>query len=93
MSAIVQWLFHTEAGHFFLYFVFSNAVSTMPAPTANSGFFQVWVFRFSNAIASNLSRAFSTKVESSPNFQAAVNVQTTQQGVAPITVQPVTPKP
>jgi hypothetical protein len=68
----------------------SAFTSSLPAPTATSSPFYVFVFKFTTAIlAQNPSRAIGTKVEASPNFQAAMNIQTTQAGVAPISVQPV----
>lgn len=73
MNPAVQFFFHTETGHFILYIVASNAIGSMPSPGAASTPFYVWAFRFLNGMASNLTRAFASKVESSPNFQDAVN--------------------
>lgn len=54
-------------------FLFSTAVSSMPAPTATStASYQFW-FKFLNTVAGNLARAKQSSVESSPNFQDAIN--------------------
>jgi hypothetical protein len=71
------------------YMVFSNFVGSMPSPQANSSAGYKWLFAFLNAMASNITRAISQKIEQSPNFQSAVNIQTAQAGLPPITVQPV----
>jgi hypothetical protein len=70
---------------------FSRIVSALPAPGSSSTPKYIFWFKFLNNLAGNASRANNTAVESSPNFQAAINVQTTQAGIAPITVQPVKP--
>ena len=71
-------------------FVFSAFVSSLPAPTATSSAkYQFW-FKFFNTIAGNLSRAKMTAVESSPNFQDAVNKANAQapQEKPVVVVQP-----
>jgi hypothetical protein len=55
------------------YYIFSNATSSLPAPTAKSSVFYQWFFKFANGVGANLSRAFSTAVEGSPNWQSAVD--------------------
>jgi hypothetical protein len=70
-------------------YVWSAFISALPAPTATSGTGYKFVFSFLNVLAANIARAKGATVESSPNFQAAVNVQTAQAGIAPIVVQPV----
>jgi len=77
---------HTEAGHFILYLLALTAIQSMEAPTATSGGFYRWAFAFLNSFAMQFTRAFRAKVENSPNFQAAVNIQTNQAGVEPILV-------
>jgi hypothetical protein len=67
-------------------YVWSAFISALPAPGATSGTGYKFVFSFLNVLAANIARAKGATVESSPNFQAAVNVQTAQAGVAPITV-------
>lgn len=54
------------------YYVVSAAIGAMPAPTKDSKPFYVWLFRFANTLGANLARAYSTMVEKSPNFDAAV---------------------
>lgn len=71
------------------YMVFSNFVGSMPSPQANSSPFYRWAFAFLNAMASNLTRAISQKIEASPNFQGALNKQTAMAGQPQITAQPV----
>lgn len=54
-------------------YVWSAFISALPAPQGtSSSMYQFW-FKFLNVLAANIARASSTKVESSPNFQAAVN--------------------
>jgi hypothetical protein len=57
------------------YYILSAAIGAMPAPTATSSTFYQFLFKFSNTIGGNITRAFNTYVESSPNFQPAVNLQ------------------
>jgi len=59
-----------------LFWVASAAIGSLPAPTATSSAFYVWFFKFSNTLIGALTRAYNSKVEASPNFQAAVNIQT-----------------
>jgi hypothetical protein len=49
--------------------------------------FYQFVFKFVNTLAGNLSRAYSSKVEASPNFQAAVNIQNAKTGEEKLVVQ------
>ena len=72
MISPVQFITGTEVGHFLLYMTASAAIGSMPAPTATSNPFYLWMFRFLNTMAANVTRAFSTKVEKSPNFQDAI---------------------
>jgi hypothetical protein len=86
------WLYisaHQATSTLLAYMIFSNFVGSMPSPQANSTTAYRWIFSFLNAMASNLTRAISQKIEASPNFQQAVNIQTAQAGLPPITVQPV----
>jgi hypothetical protein len=55
------------------YYVAISFVGSLPAPTATSSMFYQFVFKFVNTLAGNLARAYSSKVEASPNFQDAVN--------------------
>jgi hypothetical protein len=57
------------------YYILSAAIGAMPAPTATSSTFYQFLFKFANTIGGNLTRAFNTYVEASPNFQPAVNLQ------------------
>jgi len=59
---------------------FTIFATSLPAPTAQSSTsYQFW-FKLLNNLAANLSRAKNTAVESSPNFQDAVNLHLAQQG-------------
>jgi hypothetical protein len=89
MNSISAFMFHSEVGHFILYMAGCAFVGGMPAPTANSGVPYRWMFSSLNSFAMNFSRAFGTKTESSPNFQAAMNIQTALAGQPTIAVQPV----
>lgn len=54
-------------------YVWSAFISALPSPTATASQFYQFSFKFLNVLAANISRASSTRIESSPNFQAAVN--------------------
>lgn len=54
-------------------YTWSAFISALPAPQATSSTLYRFWFSFFNVLAANIARASSTKVESSPNFQAAVN--------------------
>jgi len=68
---------------------FTIFATSLPAPTAqSSNSYQFW-FKFLNRLAANLARANNTSVESSPNFQGALNRQTDLAGMPQIVaVQP-----
>jgi len=70
-------------------YVIDAFISSLEAPTASSGPFYRFFFKFANKVAANWSRANNTAVESSPNFQAALDVQTNIAGVPSIDVKPV----
>lgn len=57
-------------------YVWSSFISALPAPTATSGAFYVFAFKFLNVLAANIARAKGPQVENSPNFQAAVQIAT-----------------
>lgn len=57
------------------YYVVSAAIGAMPAPAATDGRGYQFLFKFLNTIGGNLTRAFNTYVEGSPNFQSGVNLQ------------------
>jgi hypothetical protein len=44
------------------YYVASAAIGSLPAPSAASGVFYQWFFKFANTLAGNLTRAFSSKL-------------------------------
>lgn len=75
MNSVTHWLFSTEAGHFTLYMAAIAIIGGMPAPTATSGIAYRWAFASLNSFGMNFARAFSSKVEKSPNFDAAVALQ------------------
>lgn len=56
------------------YYAASAFVSSLPAPTATSSTFYQFFFKFVNTLGANLARAYSTRVEGSPNFKAAVDI-------------------
>jgi hypothetical protein len=92
LNAIIAFIqAHQTSSALVAYYIAIAFGGSLPAPQATSSMFYQFVFKFVNTLSGNLSRAYSSKVESSPNFQAAVNVQTTQAGVAPIVVTPVEP--
>ena len=61
----VVWTFTTQ-------YVWSAFIGALDAPTAQSGPWYRFFFKFANGIAGNLSRANNTAVEASPNFKPAV---------------------
>jgi hypothetical protein len=74
MNTIISFLqAHSTIATLVAYYVAISFTGSLPAPTAQSGMFYKFIFSFVNTLAGNLARAYSTKVEGSPNFQAAVN--------------------
>lgn len=73
------------------YYVAISFVGSLPAPQASSSMFYQFVFKFVNTLAGNLARAYSAKVEASPNFAAAVNIQNAKTGEQKVIV-PMTPE-
>jgi hypothetical protein len=69
------------------YWILSAFIGALPSPTANSSALYVFVFKFSNSLGGNLLRALSTRVESSPNFAQAVNIQNAKTGTDKIVVE------
>lgn len=68
-------------------------ISSLPAPTAQSSSSYRYWFTVANKFAANWSRAKSTAVENSPNFEQAVNLVNAQQSEEKpvVVIQP--PKP
>jgi hypothetical protein len=77
----------------FLYIIFNAYVGSLRAPTAKSGQTYVSFFAVMNALAANFGRMFP-KVENSPNFEPAVNLQQNLAGqpVTPVQVPPIVEK-
>ena|SRR5271155_450265 len=67
--------------------VFSAYASSLRAPTAQSSQNYVSWFAIVNSVAGNLARINPPKVENSPNFEAAVNLQREIVGQQPHPVQ------
>ena len=65
-------------------YVWSAVISALPAPTGASSMFYQFVFKFLNVLAANITRSYKTAVENSPNFQGAVDRQTTMAGLPSI---------
>lgn len=59
---------------------YGQVVNALPAPTTKSSQFYIFAFKLMTGV-NNLVRAFSTKIENSPNWQDAVDqhVQNNQQ--------------
>jgi hypothetical protein len=91
MNPTVTFLLHSELVHFVLYIVAIAFIGGMPAPTATSSIVYRWAFTTLNIIAANIHRGVSTSVESSPNFQAALNKQQAVQGQQQTPVIPLPP--
>lgn len=72
-----------------MYICFNAFVGSLRAPTSTSSQVYVSFFAIVNALAANFGRMFP-KVESSPNFEPAVNLQRalTDQEQRPVIVPP-----
>jgi hypothetical protein len=75
------------------YYVAISFTGSLPAPTAKSTMFYQFFFKFVNTLAGNLARAYSSRVESSPNFQDAVNIQNAKAGTEKLVVEMPAAKP
>jgi len=73
------------------YYIAISFVGSLPSPQASSSLFYQFVFKFANTLAGNLSRAYASKVEASPNFAAAVNLQNAKTGEQKLVV-PLSPE-
>jgi len=82
---------HSTISSLVSYYIAISFVGSLPAPQATSSMFYQFVFKFVNTLAGNLARAYSSKVESSPNFAAAVNIQNAKTGEEKVVV-PLTPE-
>lgn len=73
MTKIINlFLQHQVLGTFILSTVWTAVISSLEAPTKDSGPFYVFLFKFLNSLAGNIKRAQSTAIEKSPNFLDAV---------------------
>ena len=91
MTAIWNFLTeHSTISSLVAYYIAISFVGSLPAPTVNSSMFYQFVFKFVNTLAGNLARAYSSKVESSPNFVAAMNIQNAKVGEEKLVV-PMSP--
>lgn len=90
MNNIWEFLLHSELAHFVLAGIALTAISSLEAPTKDSSPTYRFMFRFLNAIALQFKRMFP-KIEESPNFQAAVDIQTAKAGLPPIDIQKPAP--
>lgn len=93
MNPTVHILLHSEVIHFVLYIAVSAFISGMPAPTVTSSNGYRWAFSSLNIFAANIHRGTSTTVESSPNFQDALNKQQVQAGQQETVAKPVSVTP
>jgi hypothetical protein len=62
-----------------LYLIYSTVVGTLKAPTASSSQFYISLFAVLNMLSVQFGRMFP-KVENSPNFEPAVNLQQKMAG-------------
>lgn len=65
------------------YYVLSAFTGSLPAPTAKSGMFYQFFFKFCNTLGANIARAYSTTLEHSPNFESAVDKLKQQEQPGP----------
>jgi hypothetical protein len=82
---------HPTSSTLVAYYIAISFVGSLPAPQAASSMFYQFVFKFVNTLAGNLARAYSSKVEASPNFAAAVNIQNAKMGEQKVVV-PLSPE-
>ena len=75
------------------YWFLSAFIGALPAPMATSSQLYVFFYKFTNSLGGNIVRALSTRVEASPNFQAAVNNVNAQSPTDKPVVVVETPKP
>lgn len=62
------------------YYAILAFIGGMPAPTKDDSKNYRWWFSSLNLFGANISRATNTRIERSPNFQDALNVQQAIQG-------------
>lgn len=67
-------------------YVWSAFISALPSPQATSSTVYRFFFQFLNVLAANIARAQNSKVESSPNFMEAVNIQNAKTGEKKVVV-------
>ena|ERR1700749_561080 len=72
---------HDTLSSLVAYYIAIAFAGSLPAPRAQSSQFYLFVFKFVNTLAGNLTRAYASKVEASPNFQDAVNLVNAQAPV------------
>jgi hypothetical protein len=81
MTALGNWIVeHQTLAALIGYYIVSAAIGAMPAPGATDGRGYQFLFKFFNTLGGNLTRAFNSTVESSPNFQGGVNLQQQMAG-------------
>ena len=86
MNQILNFLNQNGILVLFIYICFNAFVGSLRAPTASSRQAYVSFFAVMNALAANFGRMFP-KVENSPNFEPAVNMQQQLAGQPPTPVQ------
>ena len=83
-SAIVFLQAHPTTSALVGYYIVSAFVGALPAPRAQSTQIYLFAYKFANTLGGNLTRAFATKVEGSPNWQPAVQKVINGSGLTPI---------
>lgn len=71
-SQIITWIDSHGLLLLGVYIIFSGAVNNLEAPTATSGAFYRWFFKYANYLASSWARARGAQIERSPNWNDAV---------------------
>jgi hypothetical protein len=72
VSGATVWLFNN---------VITVMVSSLPAPTKDSGPKYIYWFKVANTVVGNLQRAHGSRIEDSPNFKDAVQKYLAQNGI------------
>jgi hypothetical protein len=78
-GALGTWIFNN---------IVTVLVSSLPAPSGGSSPRYIYWFKVANTIVGNIARASSTRLEGSPNWEAAVNahIEKIQQQAAAIVI-------
>jgi len=73
MNSAIEFLqAHPTSSTLVAYYLASAFIGALPAPRSQASQFYLFIYKFANTLGGNLTRAFATKVEASPNWQPAI---------------------